>query len=610
MDLEQNGLFLRDGAFKDATPEETVERIRGILAEHGIETEERWGTSGVSFCHYVRVQVAGTTFGTNGKGLTRAFARASGYGELMERLQLGFLGNGAVQKDGDFSVNDIQQETVPAQTLLEENRHWYERYAGRLLEFTGKQMTPEQILMQYADAGGNVAATPYHNLVTGTAACIPAALRRSVYTTNGCAAGNTMEEAIVQGISEIVERNHQWRILSGQMALPDVPEETLRKYPAAYEIITQVRSRGIRVIIKDGSLGTKYPVVCACFVDERTGKYHVHFGAYPVFEIALERALTESFQGRSIENVAAFEDFVYRRDGIYSLSNISKELNKGASEKWPGFFVAKPEYEFRQIPGFRGENNRELLKECVDYFAEMGYDVLVRDCSCLGFPTCQILIPGYSEVCIHRLSKQSDDHRYAASAMKALRNPAGAALEDQLGLLMHIDQMKKLARNVSNVHGFLAGAKLSAELSREEEQRMMSASLGYVYYNIGKIPETIKCVSALLLGAHPEDAARLLCLKRYLSMVQNRYEPGQIQDVLTFFHRPEIVEELYAALERGGNPLERYVLRCDGICREDCPIRMGCRQKRVEELTGLIGKRTLEMSPEASAQEFRSLVGR
>jgi ribosomal protein S12 methylthiotransferase accessory factor len=80
-----------DEKFKDASPEQTVARILEILAENGLHASERWTESGVSDCFSVHVTIDGTECGACGKGITRPLARASGYAELMERLQNGFL---------------------------------------------------------------------------------------------------------------------------------------------------------------------------------------------------------------------------------------------------------------------------------------------------------------------------------------------------------------------------------------------------------------------------------------------------------------------------------------------------------------------------------------
>ena len=79
------------GKYKACAPRDTVERIRGILRDLGIETEESWTDSGVGKISSVRITVKGTGTGQNGKGTDRDFACASGYAEFMERLLTGYL---------------------------------------------------------------------------------------------------------------------------------------------------------------------------------------------------------------------------------------------------------------------------------------------------------------------------------------------------------------------------------------------------------------------------------------------------------------------------------------------------------------------------------------
>ncbi len=80
---------LLDGEYKDESPIKTVEKIKGILRDNGIETTEELYDSEVPYCSSLRVTVNGTAFGSNGKGLSPEFTLASGYGELVERLQIG-----------------------------------------------------------------------------------------------------------------------------------------------------------------------------------------------------------------------------------------------------------------------------------------------------------------------------------------------------------------------------------------------------------------------------------------------------------------------------------------------------------------------------------------
>ncbi len=64
-----------------------------------------------------------------------------------------------------------------------------------------------------------------------------------------------------QRLSEIFERAVKREILEGELALPDVPEHVLAKYPKIVEGI-QGLEKGFPVLVKDASLGGQYPVMC------------------------------------------------------------------------------------------------------------------------------------------------------------------------------------------------------------------------------------------------------------------------------------------------------------------------------------------------------------
>ena len=93
MDLNLN---LLDADFKDESPLKTVAHIKQILKDNGIETMETWVETSVPYCYVISIRVVGTTFVVNGKGLTKEFTLASGYGELMERLLKGQFKEGCI----------------------------------------------------------------------------------------------------------------------------------------------------------------------------------------------------------------------------------------------------------------------------------------------------------------------------------------------------------------------------------------------------------------------------------------------------------------------------------------------------------------------------------
>lgn len=584
-----------DRQCKDCSPLATVERIKSILAQNEIETEVKWIPSGVPFCYTTRVSVPGTTFQTNGKGLTEELALASGYGELIERLQIGFIYGPTSLKDGDFAVDDPNYALVPMDTLLSAHRQWYQRMADVFREATGQSITPEQMLSQCTAGNGKVSVTEYFDLIGKETVHFPTVLRKRVYGSNGCAAGNTPEEALVQAISEVVERNHQIRIVKDGLALPNIPEETLSQYSTSYRIIKYVRDHGYKVFIKDASLNTGFPVVCACIIDKRTGRYHTHFGAHPVFEIALERSLTESFQGRNIDNIAKNQEFSRKSAEKFSLSAFYAELRRSSGNKLPEFFMDDSAFTFDPNTGVKG-GNRRILQFCMDYFAKQDLSVLVRDCSCLGFPTYQVLIPGYSEVYINRISAKTDDQRYAPYAITTLRNPSRATTPDMLGLMMHLDKIKSLEPNSSEIHSFSMLTKQPSKASPERQNYLKNAAMGYIYYTMGRITDFIQCVNAMLPRAEEKDLEYLICLKRYFTLLTEGYSRDYALKTIAFFHSDDAVAELNGHLQARTNPLDRFILKCDKQCTESCKLYGDCYMKRVDCIAAMLDSKMKDLS--------------
>lgn len=597
-----------DAQFKDNTPENTVARIKEILASHGIEAEECWFETSVPYCYALSVYIKGTTFSVNGKGLSRSFALASAYGELMERLQLGYIYTPGIQKDGVNSYVKNSLTKVSMDQLLSDHGSWYELLARRLRQFTGITKSPRDILSQYADTNGNLDAVSYFCLTQNTPAYYPNELRGRAYGSNGCAAGNSPEEALVQAISEIVERHHMIQIIDGGISLPDIPEEVLQGCATAYQIITFIRQQGYRVTVKDCSLGKKFPVVCLYIIDERTGRYHTHLGAYPVFEIALERALTESFQGKDIHNIARYEDFVFKNPGEFLFSSLSDEIIKGSHEKPFSFFLDQPSYSYHSDIGFTGENNHALLQECIAYFKDQGYDILARDRSCLGFCTYQVIIPGYSEAFLHRLHRPLDEYRYASKAISALRNPSAASLPDLLGYLMHEEQMNQFNPILHGVHGFLAHSKLSARAPMGLDHFLLAATKGFIYYALGKSQEAIGCINAMLPQTAAEETDFLVCLKRYLSLKLHKHTPEETETILKYLHKSSTVEKLYDMVSQGKNPFDGFTLHCDCIHCDGCRLQPYCCQKRVLEIADILNEESNRLDFQGFCAEMSQLV--
>jgi ribosomal protein S12 methylthiotransferase accessory factor len=344
--------------------------------------------------------------------------------------------------------------------------------------------------------------------------------------------------------------------------------------------------------------------VCVCIIDINTGKYHTHFGANPNFQIALQRTLTECFQGRNIRNISQHVDFSDPKK-LVDIRCLLVELLLGTSEKAPQFFCKGLEQPCCQTIGFSGTTNQQYLRECVSYFKELGYDVLVRDSSVLGFPTYQVIIPGYSEVLPQRILGQFNDNRYTMYAGKALRNPVAANHDDLFGLMMHLAQSSKL--KVWGLESFTTESGIPATLSAAEEEYWMGLALAHISYTLGRTKDTITYLSKAIQANISENAEYLICFKRYLSMKQAGYSEEEIEKTLQQFHKEETKEKIYSFLQANGNPLDPIVLRCDLQCASTCPLYNNCKKKYVDELVQLIVNKAKSLDQSAMEKMLQNI---
>src|SRR5690606_36681611 len=106
----------------------------------------------------------------------------------------------------------------------------------------------------------------------------PSNLIENLYLSNGMRDGNTFAEDQVQCLSEIFERAVKREILQGELALPDVPEHVLAKYPKIVAGIQAFEQQGFPVLVKDASLGGQFPVTSVTLMNPRTGGVFASFG--------------------------------------------------------------------------------------------------------------------------------------------------------------------------------------------------------------------------------------------------------------------------------------------------------------------------------------------
>ncbi|WP_180165770.1 OsmC domain/YcaO domain-containing protein [Acinetobacter sp. YH12049] len=389
---------------KDLPLEETIANMSGILAGLGMKIEIASWRNIVPNVWSLHIRDAQSPMCfTNGKGSTKESALASALGEFIERLNCNFF----------YNDQFWGEEIANADFVHYPDEKWFqpgpegELPTEILDDYTREIYNPENELLGthlYDTNSGNTArgicSLPFVRQSDGETVYFPSNLIENLYLSNGMSAGNTLAEAQVQCLSEIFERAVKREILEGELALPDVPEEVLAKYPSIVAGIQGLEEQGFPVLVKDASLGGQYPVMCVTLMNPRTGGVFASFGAHPKLEVALERSLTELLQGRSFEGLNDLPKPTFSSNAVTEPNNFVEHfIDSSGLVSWK-FFSAQSDYDFVEWD-FTSEGENANAEEAAAMFAileDMGKEVYMAVYQHLGATACRILVPGYSEV--------------------------------------------------------------------------------------------------------------------------------------------------------------------------------------------------------------------
>ena len=385
---------------KDLPLEQTIANMTGILARLGIKIEiSSWRNIVPNvWSLHIRDAASPMCF-TNGKGATKESALCSALGEFIERLNCNFFYNdqyfGPEMANKDF-VHYPHEKWFALETDDKLPQGILDEYCLEIYNPDGELRGSHLIDTNSGLVERGICAIPYVRHSDGKTVYFPSNLIENLFLSNGMSAGNNLYEAQVQCLSEIFERAVKRQIIEGEIALPDVPQPVLEKYPAILQGIQALEAQGFPVLIKDASLGGQFPVMCVALMNPRTGGVFASFGAHPSFEVALERSLTELLQGRSFEGLNDVPRPTFNSMAVTEPENFVEHfIDSTGLISWR-FFSAKQDYEFCYWD-FSGTNKQES-----DYLfsilKDLGKEVYIAVFDNLGATACRILVPDFSEV--------------------------------------------------------------------------------------------------------------------------------------------------------------------------------------------------------------------
>ncbi|MDR2249511.1 OsmC domain/YcaO domain-containing protein [Acinetobacter sp.] len=389
---------------KDLPLEETIANMSAILANLGMKIEIASWRNIVPNVWSLHIRDAQSPMCfTNGKGATKESALASALGEFIERLNCNFF----------YNDQFWGEEIANAEFVHYPDEKWFKPGPNGELpkeildEYCLEIYNPDDELLGthlYDTNSGNlergICSLPFVRQSDEEVVYFPSNLIENLYLSNGMSAGNTLAEAQVQCLSEIFERAVKREILEGEIALPDVPEDVLAKYPSIVAGIKGLVEQGFPVLVKDASLGGQFPVMCVTLMNPRTGGVFASFGAHPSFEVALERSLTELLQGRSFEGLNDLPQPTFQSNAVTEPNNFVEHfIDSSGLVSWR-FFSSKSDYDFVEWD-FSGEGEESNAEEAATLFGileEMGKEVYMAVYEHLGATACRILVPDYSEI--------------------------------------------------------------------------------------------------------------------------------------------------------------------------------------------------------------------
>lgn len=361
------------GLDKAIAPAETVRRIKGVFK--GIDLDlmrevKRIDSGRLDIPVYVcraGKDCNTPTPGTMGKGPTPDQSEASALMELVERYS-----------HANFPPPRYRQwktlKEMDGNTPTEGHFFWLP---------DKKAVVSDEARMEFSSLP--FCWVPALNLLTAKSVAIPYEWFADIQGTNGLSAGNTLEETIIQGLCEVVERHVCGVINASPRSVPTIDLETVRD-PVARELIGKFSRNGIRLMCMDFSLDTGIPTVGGVAFDPATFPnseivYCAGTATHP--QKALIRALTE-IQQMAVDN---FQQDYYA-GGILPKFSHWRESSYLFSDGDP--------VSIDSLPDVSADDMLTEIQNCVAALGNIGWEPLAVDIThpLLKVPAVFIVVPG------------------------------------------------------------------------------------------------------------------------------------------------------------------------------------------------------------------------
>eukprot|EP01022_Parablepharisma_sp_SALTPOND_P004712 TRINITY_DN12081_c0_g1_i1.p1 TRINITY_DN12081_c0_g1~~TRINITY_DN12081_c0_g1_i1.p1 ORF type:complete len:586 (-),score=202.72 TRINITY_DN12081_c0_g1_i1:782-2539(-) len=406
------------------------------------------------------------------------------------------------------------------------------------------------------------------NLNTGRDERLPLSWFYAINEYNGPAAGNCLEEAVLQSLCEVVERHISAVVTLEQRPTPAIDPDSVSD-PVAAELIAKFRQAGIEVFLKDFPCGVGIPSVAALCYDPATfpASSEIVYAAGTATSpaMALIRALTEvaqlagDFQSHTSYLVSALPKFRTLEEAAYVMQ-------------------AADTVSLDSLPDVSAPDFADELEACVAALDERGFTAYTINTTHpeLGVPAVYTIIPGAhfayrttgTDVVFHaaKAASQLADPMRALAILEQMLEVAGStyyleffralaliALEQPGEALASLDAALALnppASDEASIHTHRgaalkdlerydeAKAALSKAASFEEPHTEVFNLLGFCHYMLKEHEEAIEAFGQAI-ELDPGQAIN------YANIGSNLREMGQIEEACRMYeHALELDPDL------------------------------------------------------------------
>jgi ribosomal protein S12 methylthiotransferase accessory factor len=388
------------------TPEETVRRVRQRLENLDLKLlQETMRIDSGRLDIPVYLSLLGVdarrvvpTHKQMGKGATPIQAEASALMELVERFSFfAYLEAGPLELG---CAREFSGQALPFSFL-----------ARSLFDDTPAAAAAAKIYKDWP-----LYFVPATNLTRGQAVLLPIHWFYLIEEYNGPAAGNCLEEAILQGLGEVVERHVGSVISHERLATPVIDPDSVTD-PVARELLEKFKQNGIVLHLRDFSMDTGIPTVAVLAYDPATFPENSEI----VFAAGTTTDPTKSLI-RALTEVAQLAGDFHRRTSYRPTLPKYETLEDAAYLMAPGPVVA-----LDRLPNLSRPNLKDEINLCVQALSRLGLEVLVVDTTHpeLNLPAVYVLIPG-----THFLDRTRDTTViFHLAKVAALYAPAFMALD-------------------------------------------------------------------------------------------------------------------------------------------------------------------------------------